>query len=300
MKYRLLFTYLLIIAFSFSLISCGGGRKNVDEDFFDLNSGGQTSESREKEDKSDVEDLEALLGISREKPKKQEKKDKQEEGSEILTLLGADEGKGKKIEDMQPLKEPVQDPRMAKLSNDNKSLRSKLKNKDNQIQSLQNEVASLQEQLDSKQSQPVTAYTPSPSGYPDYSTGSSTVTNFDDYKMQYDQALAMFNDRNYEGAVRAFENLLKADTQNSLSDNVQYWIGESHYQTRQYKQALLDFEKVFTFPKSNKNDYAQYKIAMCYVRMGNKARAREELERFIINYPKSPIMNKAQDLLNRI
>ena len=65
----------------------------------------------------------------------------------------------------------------------------------------------------------------------------------------------------------------------------------------QYKKAIIDFEKVFTFPKSNKNPDAQFKLGVCYVRLGDSAKAREEFQRLIDVYPESSYVGRAQDHL---
>ncbi len=307
MKFRrYLILPIVVTVLAFFLASCGGGRSNVDEDFFDLNAQKESPKNKKKSDKDEIQDLEALLGITRDKPKETQKEKKKKDDGEILTLLGADEGKGNKAADIKPLEEPNQDPRMKKLLKDNEKLRKKLKQKDQEIKTLQNEIADLTKQLDNKVSGAATSvYTPAPvaasqSSYVNYSMDNTNVASYEDYKREYEQAYSLFNEKNYEAAIRKFEDLLKADTRNDLSDNAQYWIGEAHYMLKKYQQALVDFEKVFTFPKSNKNDYAQYKIAMCYYMLGNKARAREELKRFMDNYPQSPIYSKAESLLNRL
>lgn len=110
----------------------------------------------------------------------------------------------------------------------------------------------------------------------------------------------MFNDRNYQNAIEAFESLLASQANHSLADNAQFWIGECHYALGQYKKALIDFEKVFTFPKSNKNDSAQFKLGLCYLRLGDKSKAREEFQRLVDVYPKSEYLKRAQSHLQEL
>jgi len=83
-------------------------------------------------------------------------------------------------------------------------------------------------------------------------------------------------------------------------DNAQYWIGECHYAMRQYEKAIMDFEKVFTFPKSNKLDDAQFKLGLCYIRKGENQKAREEFQRLLDVYPKSEYLGRAESHINSL
>jgi tol-pal system protein YbgF len=116
-----------------------------------------------------------------------------------------------------------------------------------------------------------------------------------EYQQTYQEGLDLFHARNYKQATSVFESLLASDANNSLSDNAQYWIGECSYAMGQYKKAIIDFEKVFTFPKSNKNDAAQFKLGLCYMRLGDSQKAKEEFQRLLDVYPKSEYTKRAQE-----
>ena len=97
-----------------------------------------------------------------------------------------------------------------------------------------------------------------------------------------------------------FESLLSQNRNNSLSDNAQYWIGESYYGLGEYQKAITAFEKVFTFSNSNKDDAAQLKLGLCYMKLNDNVKAREELEKLISDYPTSESVGLARRLLNQI
>ncbi len=135
------------------------------------------------------------------------------------------------------------------------------------------------------------------------SSSSSVIVSdisMEEYQMRYDDARAEFEARNYNAAIPLFESLLSASSQHSLSDNAQYWIGECHFALGQYNAAILDFEMVFTFPKSNKLDDAQYKLGLCYLKKGDKTKAREEFDRFLRDFPNSVLASKAEKHLSQI
>ncbi|MBN2102762.1 tetratricopeptide repeat protein [bacterium] len=120
------------------------------------------------------------------------------------------------------------------------------------------------------------------------------------FSQQYQEALQTYRSRQYRTAITKFETLLSQDSHNSLSDNAQYWIGESYYGLGNYQKAIMSFEKVFTFSNSNKDDAAQLKLGLCYMKLNDQAKAREELQKLINNYPSSESVGLARRLLNQI
>jgi tol-pal system protein YbgF len=117
------------------------------------------------------------------------------------------------------------------------------------------------------------------------------------YTDQYQKALQLYKNRNYREAMQHFETLISTDSRNSLSDNCQYWLGECYYGMGNYQQAVLAFEKVFTFSNSNKDDDAQLKLGMCYLKMNDKPKAKAELQKLIEAYPSSEYVSIARRLL---
>ena len=67
-----------------------------------------------------------------------------------------------------------------------------------------------------------------------------------------------------------------------------------------YREAIMAFEKVFTFKFSNKNDYAQFKIGQCYYQLGDKQRARREFQELLDNYPDSELVPRAREYLSKL
>jgi tol-pal system protein YbgF len=116
----------------------------------------------------------------------------------------------------------------------------------------------------------------------------------DDFQARYDAALALFREKKFTRAGQAFRALLESNRGHSLSDNCQFWLGECCYALRQFEQALVEFEKVFAFPRSNKRDTAQYKLALCYLQLGRFEEARAELRRLISTYPQSEYLEMAR------
>lgn len=120
------------------------------------------------------------------------------------------------------------------------------------------------------------------------------------FKSRYQNALNQYKARSYKEAVSVFSELLLSEPNNTLSDNCQYWIGESYYGLINYNQAITEFEKVFSFPNSNKNDDAQLKLGLCYIRLGDKSQARAEFDRLLAIHPNSEYVSLAQKYIAKM
>ncbi len=117
---------------------------------------------------------------------------------------------------------------------------------------------------------------------------------------RYKEALDFYQRKKYREAIQRFEALLVMDRKNTLSDNCQYWIGESYYGLGSYQQAIVAFEKVFSFEKSNKNDASQLKLGICYLKLGDKEKARAEFQKLINDYPSSEYNSVARRFIEEI
>src|SRR5262245_53333182 len=62
----------------------------------------------------------------------------------------------------------------------------------------------------------------------------------------YSAAFGDLNKANYDLARQGFEEYLKNYPDTELSDNAQYWIGESYYIQRKFNEAIQNFDKVLT------------------------------------------------------
>jgi TolA-binding protein len=118
-----------------------------------------------------------------------------------------------------------------------------------------------------------------------------------DYRNRYLRALALHQNGDNERAIELFRQLLDEDKTHELADNAQYWIGECFYTLKQYRQAIVEFEKVFSFQQTNKDDDAQFKLGLCYLALDDRTRANDELQRLIDYYPQSEFIKNAQQLM---
>ena len=159
-------------------------------------------------------------------------------------------------------------------------LRSELTGKEMQISDLQ---ANLQEQ---QKVVPVMA------------AASVASESSADFATRYQEALGHYKDREYQTAINLFRELIQSDPHTTLSDNCQYWIGESYFGLPNYDQAIIEFEKVFSFADSNKSDDAQLKLGICHLKLGNQVQAQAEFNRLLSSYPDSEYLALAKRYLS--
>lgn len=261
--------YLIISLLSaFLLFSCGSTRKSTEGEATDEET------ARQKE----LDEIESLLGVTNDQSDSQKKQTGKKD--DTLGLLDAKDVPMQQEQATAKAQTPEADKQVS-------DLKVQVEKKDLMINDLKSQLKKQSEQIyqleSQKQAQPRVSYTP---------VGGDVAA--EEYDQRYQEALSLFNDRNYQNAIETFESLLASQANHSLADNAQFWIGECHYALGQYKKAVIDFEKVFTFPKSNKNDAAQFKLGLCYLRLGDKDKAREEFQRLVDVYPKSEYLKRAQ------
>jgi tol-pal system protein YbgF len=116
----------------------------------------------------------------------------------------------------------------------------------------------------------------------------------------YEAARALYNGRNYQGALEQFQALLNSGSAGKFADNCQYWIGESYYGLGKYSEAVQAFREVVAQKRSSKLPYAYMMIGNCEALLGNKDAAREAYSRVVADFPTSPVASKAQAKLSRM
>lgn len=119
----------------------------------------------------------------------------------------------------------------------------------------------------------------------------------DNFENAYQAAYSSYMAKDYQVAINSFEQLIQQDMNHSLSDNCQYWIGESYYGLGEYQTALIEFEKVSNFINSNKEDAALLKIGLCYEKLSQNDSAKQTFQRILDKYPNSEFVSLAQQLL---
>ena len=120
-----------------------------------------------------------------------------------------------------------------------------------------------------------------------------------EYQAKYIESLSNYQNGEWNLSLDGFKFLIQADSNHELADNCQYWIGEIYYSQKDFRRSIKEFEKVFTFPGTNKSDDAQFKLGLCYVNIGQIDKAKQEFENLLDFYPNSEYYKKGQDYLRQ-
>ena len=128
-----------------------------------------------------------------------------------------------------------------------------------------------------------------------YKPGVSGIGNL------YKEAFETFQKGDLEGARRKFEASLKQYPNAGLSENAQFWIGETYFLKKDFEKAILEYEKVIVkYPEGNKVPGALLKQGLAFFELGDKTNARNLLRRVIERYPQSNQAEIAKKKLDEI
>lgn len=114
----------------------------------------------------------------------------------------------------------------------------------------------------------------------------------------YDLARQNLKDDEYNEARKLFGQFLKKWPTDPLASNSQYWLGESFYGQKKYREAILEFRKVGEkYPDSDKTPDALLKIGYSFAALGLKDEARLFLNEVVRTHPKSSAAKLAKSKL---
>ena len=120
-------------------------------------------------------------------------------------------------------------------------------------------------------------------------------------QQEYDAALALIKQGQYDRASKRFREFIKAHPKSPLASLAQYWVGESAYVVRNFKQALEGFNKVLQdYPDSPKVSAALLKVGHTYYELADWGKARETLNQVIARYPNTPAARLAEQRLAKM
>jgi len=120
-------------------------------------------------------------------------------------------------------------------------------------------------------------------------------------KLEYERLLGLFRDGDLDGARQGFAAFLRDRPNSDLSPNARYWLGESHYGKKDYRQAIDSYDRVeLDFPQSEKVPAAILKKGYAYLAMKDKKRASSAFKQVVTLYPESPEAGKASDKLAQL
>lgn len=117
----------------------------------------------------------------------------------------------------------------------------------------------------------------------------------------YKDAYETFQRGDLEGGRRKFEAFLKQFPNMELSDNAQFWIGETYFIKKDFEKAILEYEKVIVkYPEGDKVSSALLKQGLAFLELGDKTNARTLLKRVTDRFPQTEQAEIAKKKLETI
>jgi tol-pal system protein YbgF len=122
-----------------------------------------------------------------------------------------------------------------------------------------------------------------------------------DRKKAYDDAYQAFKEKKYKESRRKFEDFIKDYPKNNLTDNAQFWIGETYYSEKDYEGAILAYETLLKkYPDSAKTSAAMLKQGLAFTDIGDAKTGTIILKRLIGRFPDSKEASAARKKIAEI
>ncbi|MCG6885721.1 MAG: tol-pal system protein YbgF [Proteobacteria bacterium] len=117
----------------------------------------------------------------------------------------------------------------------------------------------------------------------------------------YQQAFDQLRNLHYEKASVAFSDFLKQYPNGRYAQIAQYWLAETNYAQRKFKQAIGDYQTMIDkYPSSPKVAEAMLKIGYSQYELKDYTAAESVLQKLIKSYPGTTEAGQAQNLLQKI
>ena len=123
----------------------------------------------------------------------------------------------------------------------------------------------------------------------------------EDPVQMYQAAYRDYQRGNFDLAIAGFREFAAKNPNSDLTDNAAYWIGESLYSQKKYREAIAQFDSVVTkYPKSDKVAGALLKKGYAYIALGEKSQGIVQLQYVVHEHPTSPEASVARQRLKAL
>lgn len=117
----------------------------------------------------------------------------------------------------------------------------------------------------------------------------------------YQAAYRDYQRGQYDLAIEGFRDFIAKNATSDLADNAAYWIGESLFSQKKYREAIEQFDTVVTkYPRSDKVPGALLKKGYAYINVGEKAQGIVQLQYVVHEHPKAPEASLARQKLKQL
>ena len=122
-----------------------------------------------------------------------------------------------------------------------------------------------------------------------------------DEKNEYQKAVTLvMQDKNYNGAIQAFNAFIKKYPNSSLVGNSNFWLGDSYYKTNRLTEAKQCFLNVVKDENSVKRPEALYKLGLISVTENNTDYARKFFQLVVRDYAGTTTARLAENELKKL
>lgn len=117
----------------------------------------------------------------------------------------------------------------------------------------------------------------------------------------YQAAYRDYQRGNFDLAIDGFRDFLDSNAKSELADNAAYWIGESLFSQKKYREAIAQFDAVVNnYPRSEKVPGALLKKGFAYINVGERAQGVVQLQYVLHEHPKSQEASLARQKLKQL
>jgi tol-pal system protein YbgF len=151
----------------------------------------------------------------------------------------------------------------------------------------------------SAQPQPPAATAPTPT--PPAGQAAGSLSPGTSPQKLFESARADYYVGQWSLAIQGFETYLKTFPKSDLTDDAQYYIGETHYASGKFREAVEAYDRLIAaWPASNTLPDAYYKRGLALNALGQVPQARESFEFVVKTYPDSVAGQLARQQLDRL
>ena len=120
-------------------------------------------------------------------------------------------------------------------------------------------------------------------------------------RADFEAALEMFRSGDFPGARKAFAAFVNAYPQSGYQPSARFWLGNTQYAGRDYKEALVNFRAVLRAgPTHERAAEAALSLANCHLELKDNKSARQALEALVRDYPASDAAETARQRLKTL
>jgi tol-pal system protein YbgF len=117
----------------------------------------------------------------------------------------------------------------------------------------------------------------------------------------YQAAYRDYQRGNFDLAIGGFQDFLSQNPSSELSDNASYWIAESLFSQKKYREAIQQFNDVVTkYPKSDKVPGSLLKKGYAYLSIGERAQGIVQLQYVVHEHASSQEASLARQRLKQL